>query len=284
MKKALEVMRERLVTLLKKDERVLGGWYFGSAARGLADVHADLDIVLVIAGQAFADFDSALSDKVQACCQQVLINWPESFNHDAIKNYAMDVLADGELCTVDVFLLNSHRLNDWWCRLHYTGTKQEDVFFDRDGSIAALIHTAPPGEIPYRDVSRLVDTYWHHVIMIQKYFLRRDYFKLIKNLQILFETHVELLLSAYDKIPWGGWDSKAKYIPAEKQGTLKQYFASCEMSVIYENLICCVQAFSRDAKEIFLHRQLGYPHAAETQAIDFLKKADELAGQERKRQ
>ena len=60
--------------------------------------------------------------------------------------------------------------------------------------------------------------------MLIKYFKRKDIFKLIKNIDILFHAHVDLLLYQYDTLDWGSWESKVKHcIPDDKKQHLKSY-------------------------------------------------------------
>lgn len=60
--------------------------------------------------------------------------------------------------------------------------------------------------------------------MLIKYFKRKDIFKLIKNIDILFHAHVDLLLYQCDTLDWGSWESKVKHcIPDDKKQHLKSY-------------------------------------------------------------
>lgn len=248
------------VDIMKKDEHCIGGWHFGSVARGLTDEFSDVDPVFVIDGNHFDEFDSKLREKFEQICDKVIVFWGESFNNDVIKNYGVDIKIGDEILQFDIFLLNSFKQDDWWFQQHYKSTKESDIIFDKDGRILQLIKNAPKGGyIPYYDIMYANLTYWHHANMIIKYFKRKDYFKLVKNTDILMQSHIKLLLSLYDKTTWGDWDSKLKYIPKDKQQHLMLYYASNDFSVMYDNIKQSIIMFSNDAKEIFATKSLEYP-------------------------
>lgn len=88
--------------------------------------------------------------------------------------------------------------------MHHTRDEYSDidiVFFDKTGAVSSLIGTLPPGKslqvtgLPqeYEAIARLIDTYWLHIYMTAKYFLRKDYFKLEGVLRILMDTHIPLV-------------------------------------------------------------------------------------------
>jgi predicted nucleotidyltransferase len=252
-----------VVDELKKDSRCLGGWHFGSIARGLDDEYSDVDPIFVIDGDHFEEFNGDLKGIFSKMFDEVITFWPESFNNDEIKNYGIDIRIKGKIYQFDIFLLNSKKLDGWWCKIHYTDAKLKDVIFDRTGSIHQLLSNAPKGEIPERDLLYIIETYWQHVHMILKYFHRKDYFKVLKVIDVLMKSHVELLLAEYDKISWGGWESKVKYVPHEKQEHLKKYFASNDLELMKLNVRESIGYFSADAKEICMNKQVEYPFAME---------------------
>jgi predicted nucleotidyltransferase len=263
---------DEVVELLKKDDRCLGGWHFGSMARGLDDKYSDVDPVFLVDGDYFEEFDSDLPKVFEQICDEVVIYWPETFNSDEIKNYGVDIKIKDNIYQFDIFLLNSHKIDSWFCKIHYTDSQIKDIIFDRTGDIKKLLANAPKGEIYNKDVLYIIETYWHHIHMITKYFLRKDYFKLIKNFDILMKAHIELLLAEYDCITWGGWDSKVKYIPMEKKEHLKKYFASSEIEQMKLNLKESLEYFSLDAKEICKSKKIKYPqHVENCIKTEFLK-------------
>lgn len=259
MNKILMQAFDRLTNILERDLRCLGGWHFGSVSRGLDDEYSDVDPVFLIDGNYFEEFDKELPRFFEKICDKVLLYWPETFNNDEIKNYGFDIQIDENIYQFDIFLLNSLKTENWGFQVHSTGIMEENIIFDRNGVIAEIVKKAPKGEIPFRDISFFIETYWHHIHMITKYFIRQDYFKILKNIHILMNAHTELLLAQYDCITWGGWDSKIKYIPAQKQEHLKLYYMFSDFDGIKKNLISSMNWFSADAREICLSKGISYP-------------------------
>ncbi|MBA9086626.1 hypothetical protein FHR92_003106 [Fontibacillus solani] len=111
-----------------------------------------------------------------------------------------------------------HKDLDLMCRQHCKGCTRDDIIFDRTGEIAEFLDRGYRTDNYIPDPVRAIDTYWLHTEMLIKYFKRKDLFKLIKNIDVLFHAHVDLLLSHYDTLDWGSWESKVKHcVPEEKQ-------------------------------------------------------------------
>lgn len=253
----------QLSEIIKEDKRCLGGWHFGSVSRGMDDEYSDVDPVFVIDGKYFEEFDNELPQLFERICDKVLLYWAENFNNDEIRNYGFDIQIGEKIYQFDIFLLNSMKTESWSFKIHSTGIKKENIIFDRNGIIAEIVKNAPTGEIPYRNVTRIIDTYWHYIHMITKYFIRQDYFKILHNVRILMDAHAELLLAEYDCITWGGSDSKLRFIPPQKQEHLKQYSMVNDLNSVKKSLKLSMNWFSMDAREICLSKGINYPITVE---------------------
>lgn len=176
----------------------------------------------------------------------MVIFWAEGFNSEAFKNYDCILEKDNALLQYDIFLLNKSHIEDFMCQLHYAGLKPKDIRFDVKGDVAALLGKAPEGQVWKEDVRHLIETYWLHINMSAKYFLRKDYFKLDEVLRILKDTHASLLLTEYDRITWGGIANKLHYIPEEKQKHLKKYYCHEDFVVTRQNLRQSMRWFEED--------------------------------------
>lgn len=53
MHKDLEIAFQRVVEILKKDERCKGGWQYGSISRGEEDIYSDYDPIFLVADKDF---------------------------------------------------------------------------------------------------------------------------------------------------------------------------------------------------------------------------------------
>jgi hypothetical protein len=123
------------------------------------------------------------------------------------------------------------------------------------------------------DPLRCFETYWFHVEMLVKYFKREDLFKIIKNMDFLFHSHVDLLLSAYDSLDWGAWETKVKRcVPKNKQEHLLVYFCGADFDSYKKAVIKGFQSFHEDAKEIFGNKLLGYSDYIANSVMNYFRK------------
>ena len=246
----LEKIFDSFVSSVKGNDSVLGSWYFGSLSHGNSDEYSDIDIVLLIDGQQFRDFESIAESCLRQACDNLLLCWPESFNGDAIINNGYLIEKDGNIFQFDIFLLNDLLIDDFMCRIHYTDLKESDIIFDKNDNVRKLTEKAPQGALWSSNNERLVLTYWYHVHMTVKYLIRKDYFKLRSVMNVLFDTHASLLLTQYDKITWGGVENKLHYLPDEKQKHLKKYYCTDDFKLVRNNLQQEMQWFAADYSEI----------------------------------
>lgn len=246
----LKTVNDSFISLIKEIGGVRAAWYFGSNVRGLSDEYSDVDIVILADKPAYGETDKRLTEMLADVCDEVVLCWGEDFNGETMKNYDYILSLNGKIFQYDVFLLNSGFIDDYMCRLHYTGLTEENIIFSKDNAAEELIQNAQNSE-PWRaDVKRLAETYWLHVQMSVKYFLRKDFFKLNKVLRILMDAHTSLLLTRYDKTNWGGAENKLKFIPAEKQEHLMKYGCIPDFELMIKNLEWSANRFENDVEEI----------------------------------
>lgn len=250
MNSTLKNIFDTFVSSVKNNDSVYGAWYFGSLAHGNSDEYSDIDIVLLIDGQKFINFESIAESCLGQACDSILLCWSEEFNGEAIINNGYLVEKDGNVFQFDIFLLNSLLIDDFMCRVHYTDLKESDIIFDKDNNVKKLIENAPQGDLWRGDIKRLASTYWYHVHMTAKYLLRKDHFKLRSVINVLFDTHASILLTEYDKINWGGVENKLHYIPDDKQEHLKKYYCTDDFELIRGNLLMEMKWFAADLSEI----------------------------------
>jgi len=136
----------------------------------------------------------------------------------------------------------------------------EKHHFNRTGEVGILLDKGLRVEQGIPDPTRCMDTYWFHLEMLIKYFKRNDVFKLIKNIDFLFHSHVDLLLSQYDTLNYGAWETKVKKcVPAQKQAHLLAYYTQADTESLKKQMILCMRYFAKDAQEICALKNLSYP-------------------------
>lgn len=247
MDKELLVILNDFVDIMRRTDWVLGAWNFGSAAHELTDKYSDADVVFLVGGKDLADAEESLKRLISGVCDEVILCWEEDFNSDSIINNGYLLEKNGRIFQFDVFLLSKDRIDDYICKIHYTDLSERDIIFDKDGSVLALAENCPHREFWGDDADRLIRTYLYHFGMSAKYLLRGDYFKLNRVMRVLYDTHSSLLLTEYDRIKWGGAESKLRFIPEEKKRHLTQYYCTENFAEDRKRLACCFEWFGEDS-------------------------------------
>lgn len=249
MLRELQTVHEKFVEAMKREEGVMGAWIFGSVGRGGSDEYSDIDAVFLVEESAFSALDRKREALLRSVCDEVLLEYAEGFNGEAIKNYGFLLQLNDRIFQYDLFLLNRARLDDYICKLHYTDLREEQVLFDRGGAVRKLIGLAH-GE-PWRDdPRRLIADYWYHAHMTAKYLIREDFFKLEAVTRVLYDTHASLLLTALDELPWGGSANKLSHIDGEKQRHLTQYGCTADFREMTEKLRRSMEWFIEDSETL----------------------------------
>ena len=260
----------KMIDILKGDERCKGGWHYGSRSRNEQDEYSDYDPVFLVADKDFEDFDKDVPSVLSAACDELLIFWAESFNDAHFKNYCSVMRIGENLHQFDLFIINSEYEQDWMCRQHCKGCTVDNIIFDRTGEVAKLLSRGLRTDNYLPDPIRVMDTYWFHTEMLIKYFKRKDIFKLIKNIDVMFKAHVDLLLYHYDTLDWGAWESKVSHcVPIEKQENLKVYFAPATCDDLKKVIAKGMYLFQQDAREICRVRGIEYQESISEQVISF---------------
>ncbi len=273
MHKDLELAFQRVVEILKEDVRCKGGWHYGSISRGAEDVYSDYDPVFLVEDKDFEQFAADASKVLAQASDELLIFWGESFNDANFKNYCSVIRLGSNLHQFDFFIINAGYPEAWMCRQHCKGCTRDNIIFDRTGEVAGFLDKGYRTDNDIPDPVRAMDTYWFHTEMLIKYFKRRDIFKLIKNMDVLFHSHVDLLLSQYDNLDWGAWESKVKNcVPEDKQEHLKSYFTTADFGELETAVKKCMSLFRQDAEEICKAKGIDYPDTIARQIISYFNR------------
>lgn len=268
MHKDLELAFQRVIEILKEDERCKGGWHYGSISRGTEDIYSDYDPIFLVADKDFEQFAADAPGVLAKASDELLIFWGESFNDAYFKNYCSVIRLGNDLHQLDFFIINSDYPEEWMCRQHCKGCTKDNIIYDRTGEVAQFLDKGYRTDNDIPDPVRAMDTYWFHTEMLIKYFKRKDIFKLIKNIETLFHSHVDLLLSQYDTLDWGSWESKVKYcVPKEKQQHLTSYFTRADFSELEAAVTLSMTLFRQDAEEICKIKNIDYPSTIAEQVI-----------------
>lgn len=256
--KELENTNQKFVEQMKKERGVLGAWYFGSLSHDNADKYSDIDIVFLLDNENFERIDKERQNIMKKTGAEIVVEWAEEFNDDAIKNYCYILNVSGKNFQYDVFMLNQNRLDEFMCQIHYADMKESDIIFEKGKNVSALLGHNGCKDTWKADVHRLIQTYWFHMHMTAKYLARKDYFKLEGVLRTLMDTHSSLLLTQYDRITWGGTANKLHFIPEEKQKHLMKYGCIDDFDQIKQNLLEAMDWFIEDSKGLQDKNEIDY--------------------------
>jgi len=106
--------------------------------------------------------------------------------------------------------------------------------------------------------------------MLVKYFHRGDVFKILKNLDFLRQPHADLLLSVYDTLDWGAWETKVRRcVPEDRQKHLLTYSGPPDPPSLRQAVVTGMAAFHQDAQDVFAQKGLDYPHRTAGLVRDF---------------
>jgi hypothetical protein len=256
----LETAFGKLVDILKADPRCKGGWHYGSVGRGESDIYSDYDPVWLAGDEDFVGFAGDVPKFMRQICDELLISWPESYNDGHFRNYCNLIKIGETLHQMDFFIMNAGDVTPWFCRQHLKGCTRENIIFDRDGEVNALLDRGLRAEQGVPDPVRCMDTYWFHLEMLIKYFKRGDVFKLLKNIDFLFHAHADLLIAQYDTLDYGAPETKIKKcVPREKQMHLLAYFAPPVPDTMKKQMLTCMRYFEQDARDVCADRKIAYP-------------------------
>lgn len=269
----LEAAFHKVIAILQEDPRCKGGWHYGSIGRGDDDEYSDYDPVFLVSDQDFETFATDVPHILSEASDELLIFWGESFNDAHFKNFCSIITIGSNLHQFDFFMMNEAYPEDWMCRQHLKGCSPQNIIFDKTGEVTELLQRGYRTDNHTPDIMTVMDTYWFHTVMLVKYFLRKDLFKLIKNIDILFHAHVDLLLSKYDTLDWGAWDSKVKHcVPSHKQEHLKAYFTKANEADLKQAIKQSMLLFQQDAEEICLIKGIQYSQHISEQAISYFNR------------
>lgn len=273
MHQDLEKVLPSLVERMKNERACLGGWHFGSVSRGLQDIYSDYDLVFLISDSSFESFAKKIPKIMKQCCDLLLLIWEEHFNCHYIKNDCCLIKIGENLHQIDIFLVNDKYPYKRLCRLHATGCNETDIIFDKNHAVKKYFDLSKPILAEEYDPIRAIDTYWFHTHMLIKYLKRDDFFKLMKNIDVLFQAHVHLLLSFYDRSLWGDLESKIKlWIPKKKQEYLKAYFTNGNERHFEEMVKRNLKFFQKDAEYICEKLNLCYSSIIPKEVIDYFNR------------
>jgi len=102
MHKDLAEAFNKLVEIIKTDERCKGGWHYGSVSRNQTDIYSDYDPVFLVADKDFEQFAADVPRIFKQISDELLICWPENYNSNILRITAIYLVL--EIIYINTFL------------------------------------------------------------------------------------------------------------------------------------------------------------------------------------
>jgi predicted nucleotidyltransferase len=256
MNPSLEAAQKKLEQHFRADRRCVGIYLWGSAARGTADAHSDLDLALVVRDNEFAAVKSELRATCERLCGKIQ-GWLPEGERDQSVNFAFLFEAEDRLLLCDLTLITAAFL------AANPRAQPIRILYDPDGLLAAAVSKAQPRPFSPDHLLRMIHEYWVYAYLNGKYWQRSDLHKLLYVQQALFQIHMRLLRAFHPDTDWTWWPISMHHLAPDHQERLRVYFGANDLAAIPASLKQEFDLFSRDAQEAARLWNVVYPQALE---------------------
>jgi hypothetical protein len=188
-------------------------------------------------------------------CPRIQLWWPERFNREDWKNYAILFEAEGALLQYDMTFMKSPG--------PVISILPKQFIFDKAG---ILKPAASPSEVQY-DPQKLrwtVEMFWVYAYIMAKYLKRGDIYKLLYAQEGLRDAHLAILGALKPAAGRFWWPKTAKQVVSEdKTADILLYFSGADIAVIAQAFPKELDNFSRDARLACAKWKIEYPEDLE---------------------
>jgi predicted nucleotidyltransferase len=265
---------EKIVAMMEQNEHCSGCWFFGSSGRGEDDEFSDYDIVFLAENEHYGKLKADILRTVYAVCDEIVaVRESGMGRHMRYWGYAVVVRTGGDLHLLDLAVINYAYRDDPigmdFCRNCDAG----NVIFDKDGKVAEMLSRPLDLDFLKPDgYEKTIEKHWNQALASVKHFKRGNTLRLLRQMTMLFYSHVDLLRLRYDDYLRGSWCDGVRYkVPVEKQELLKLYFTPPDVMAIKAAFWQCLAHFDSEAKEACLEMGVAYPNYAAERITAYLK-------------
>jgi hypothetical protein len=248
----------------RADDRCLGLYLFGSSGKGTDDAYSDLDLAIVVRGEAYEAMKREFRQTCERICGPVQVWLPEG-EQDQFCNYAFLFPAGEQLLLCDFSLLTGSFL------AQRRGKPEDRILFDREGALAAVRGEASPAPFSPDRLGQAIDQYWVYAYINGKYWQRGDLYKLLYLQNTLFQIHMRLLHAFHPAADWSWWAASVGHLSPQRQEQLRVYFGASEPEAIAAALNAELDLFSADAQAACQVWSIDYPHSLEQHVRQHLR-------------
>lgn len=261
----LKPVFQRSLEVFRADPRVLAAYHAGSVGTDREDELSDVDPILIVKADAFERFDADLRGIFAALgVTDPLLWWPERYNNETFRNYAICWKADGHLVQYDI---NCFKENP--ASRHRVDPRL--VIFDKAGALEQLAGEPGKRHAPER-LGWTVEIYLLYAYIHAKYLRRDDFYKTMYAQDELFQAHREVLRACTPEVAPEWWPLMVKHLPEEAQQTLRLYFGHVDVASVRRDLPRQLRAFARDARRACALWNVAYPERFEAALFAHLER------------
>ena len=263
VKRSLRVIHSRLSASLarleahfKADTRCTAMYLWGSLGVGAADAFSDVDVAIVVVDRHYEAVRAELRGLCEALCGPLLVWLPEG-EKPLSCNFAFLFADVGKVLLYDCYLSSVTTAHEG------PGAAPKAVLFDRAGLFDEQTDARPATAAAAFGLSRDIDTYWIYMYLNGKYFCRQDVYKMLCVQNVLFNTHLKVLLASQGQTQVNWWARDVHALSAEHQNQLLIYFGSSDVHAITRALWQEMDLFATHARAACVRGNLEYPGALE---------------------
>ena len=234
------------------DSRCAAMYLWGSLGKGNADSFSDVDVAIVIHDEHY----QAVKSELQSVCERLcgpLLAWLPEGERPHTCNFAFLFAYDDEVLLYDCFLSSVTAAHEG------PGSALKKVIFDH----ANLFETAQPAPVEKSgtpdSLSQDISVYWVYMYLNGKYYCRTDVFKMLYVQQVLFQTHLKILLAMNGHRDANWWARDVRLLSDGQQKELMAYFAAPDAQSIAQALWREMDMFARDARAACAQSAVEYP-------------------------
>ena len=243
---------DRIEAYFQADRRCAAMYLWGSLGSGAADSYSDVDVAVVVDDLEYEAVKSELRSICEKLCGPVLAWLPEGERPQSCS-FAFLFACDDAVLLYDFYLSSVTEAHKG------PGASAKRVIFDRnslfEASRAQPAASASRADALHHDIT----TYWIYMYLNGKYYSRNDTYKMLYVQQVLFQTHLKVLLTIRGLAPAGWWVSDMHRISRDQQEELTVYFPAPNLPAIVRAIGEAMNLFARDARAACAQNCLEYP-------------------------
>ena len=248
----------------RADARCLGIYLHGSIGRGETDAYSDVDVTVVVSDESYEAIRDELRPLCERICGPVAVWLPEG-ERRYFCNYAFLYESGDDLLLWDLEVVAAGLFEQEKMR-------PDRVLYDPTGILGEQARQPKPAaDVTPARLKHLIDQFWVYAYLDGKYARRNSLYKLLYVQQVLFQTHLRVLLIRHLGSEGSWWADDVNRLPAGTQAELTVYFGASTIDGLCEALTREVEMFGRDARAACEKLGANYPEALESAVRRHLK-------------